>query len=394
MDITAIIVSYNVKYFLAQTVLSLFRAATQMQLEVIVVDNDSHDGSIPFLKKIFAEEIQNQRLAIIENTENVGFGQANNQALRIAKGDYVLYVNPDTLIGEDTLQECLAFLRTHVTAGAVGVRMLHGNGRFALESRRGTPTPFTAFCKMFGLARLFPRSRVFGHYYLRYMDDSQSCPIDIVSGAFMMVARNILNQLQGFDERFFMYGEDIDLSYRIKQLGYQNYYLPTRILHYKGESTNKSSRRYVNLFYQAMAIFFRKHYQHAFWLWLPVYAGIYVMSFRAVVMQNWRKLRRRFSGKNTNSKYDYLFVGSSDMHRKAAQLCEAHHINGQFLSKAEFSMDRIGEQNNGTPTIIYYDMSEFSVKEILRQFDGQPNSQCYIGTYFVEENILLPEFDV
>ena len=172
----------------------------------------------------------------------------------------MLLLNPDTLVAEDTLRSCLDFLDARPTVGAVGVRMLNSDGSFAPESRRGLPTPFTSFCKMTGLWTLFPKSRLFGRYYMRYLNPDEANPIEVISGAFNMVRRKALDQIGLLDEDFFMYGEDIDLSYRLLQGGWENYYLPCTILHYKGESTVKSSFRYVNVFYKAMLIFFNKHY--------------------------------------------------------------------------------------------------------------------------------------
>lgn len=260
LKLSVVIVSYNVCFHLEQCLLSVRRAMLGIHGEVWVVDNASTDGSVEYLKKRFPE------FHFIANSDNKGFSKANNQAIRQSAGEYVLLLNPDTLVAEDTLRVCIAFLDSHPDVGATGVRMLHPDGRFAPESRRGLPTPFTSFCKMSGLGTLFPNSRIFGRYYMRYLDPESPNPIEVISGAFNMIRRKALEQIGLLDEDFFMYGEDIDLSYRLLQGGWQNYYLPCLILHYKGESTEKSSYRYVHVFYQAMLIFFNKHYRKRYYL--------------------------------------------------------------------------------------------------------------------------------
>lgn len=254
MKLSVIIVNYNVRLFLEQCLLSVKRAIEGMDADIWVVDNHSTDDSVEYLSEHFPE------VRLIANRDNHGFSYANNQAIRQSEGEYVLLLNPDTLVGEDVLKGCVDFLDAHPQAGGTGVRMLNADGRFANESRRGIPTPFTSFCKMSGLGRLFPKSKVFGHYYMKYLDIDTPNQIEIISGAFMMMRRKALDQIGLLDETFFMYGEDIDISYRLLQEGWQNWYLPLNILHYKGESTVKNSFHYVHTFYNAMLIFFNKHY--------------------------------------------------------------------------------------------------------------------------------------
>lgn len=255
MKLSVVIVNYNVKHYLEQTLCSVYRAMEHLDADVWVVDNASTDGSQEYITARFPH------VHYLYNEENVGFSRANNQAIRLSRGEYVLLLNPDTIVGEDVLETCVRFLDEHPKAGAVGVAMLQDNGGFAWESRRGIPTPFTSFCKMSGLGSLFPKSRLFGRYYMRYLDEKQINEIEIVSGAFNMLRRSVLDHIGLLDETFFMYGEDIDLSYRILQSGYHNYYLPVRMVHYKGESTQKGSYRYVHTFYEAMLIFFNKHFR-------------------------------------------------------------------------------------------------------------------------------------
>lgn len=238
-----------------QCILSAQKAAEKVSTEIIVVDNASRDGSIEMVQEKFPEVV------LIANKDNVGFSKANNQGMRIAKGEYVLLLNPDTIVEEDTFEKCVSFMDQTPDSGGLGVKMVDGKGNFLPESKRGLPTPTVAFYKIFGLSSLFPKSRKFGQYHLGFLDKEEVNKVDILSGAFMMMRKSVLDQIGLLDEDFFMYGEDIDLSWRIKLGGYENYYFPkTRIIHYKGESTKKSSINYVFVFYNAMIIFARKHF--------------------------------------------------------------------------------------------------------------------------------------
>lgn len=282
MHLSVIIVNYNVKYFLQQCLLSVQKAANNLQVEVIVVDNNSSDGSVEFIQQNFADII------LITNNENIGFAAANNMGILIAKGKYILLLNPDTFIAEDTFKHCINFMDVNCDAGSVGVQMLDGKGLFLPESKRGLPTPFVAFCKIFGLSAIFPKSKTFNRYYLDYLPKNKIHEIDVLSGAFMFIKAEALHKIGGFDKQYFMYGEDIDLSYCIQQAGYKNYYYPyTQIIHYKGESTKKGSLNYVQMFYNAMIIFAKKHYSkkqakgYAFFIHL----SIYVRALIAVIMQ-------------------------------------------------------------------------------------------------------------
>lgn len=255
MEVSVVIVNYNVKYFVEQCVLSVLAASKNLSVEILIVDNHSSDDSVSYLTTKFPD------LKIIANQENVGFSKANNQAIEIATGKYVLILNPDTVIAEDTLQKCIAFMQSHSDAGAIGVKMIDGTGTFLPESKRALPTPEVAFYKIFGLSALFPSSKKFGQYHLGFLDKNKNHEVAVLSGAFMFFDKKVLDKIGYFDETFFMYGEDIDLSYRVLLAGYKNYYLAdTTIIHYKGESTKKGSLNYVKVFYQAMIIFARKHF--------------------------------------------------------------------------------------------------------------------------------------
>lgn len=257
MKLSIVIVNYNVKHFVEQCLHSVFKALKGIEAEVFVVDNNSVDGSTVLIREKFPQ------VRLIENKVNAGFSKANNQAILQSKGEYVLLLNPDTVVQEDTFTKTLAFMDSHPEAGGLGVKMVDGKGNFLPESKRGLPTPAVAFYKIFGLSKLFPRSKKFGHYHLTYLDKDKIHAVDVLSGAFMLLRKTVLDRTGLLDEDYFMYGEDIDLSYRILLNGNKNYYFPeTTIIHYKGESTRKSSINYVFVFYRAMAIFARKHFSN------------------------------------------------------------------------------------------------------------------------------------
>ena len=283
MDLTIIIVNYNVRYFLEQCLHSVFEAADESEIEIIVVDNDSSDDSLEMLERQFPY------VQVIANEENVGFSKANNQAIRIAKGQYVLLLNPDTLISEDTLKKCIEFVSATPNAGIIGVKMIDGSGKYLPESKRGIPTPIRSFFKLSGLYSLLPKSKWLNGYYLGHLNPDENQEIEVVPGAFMFMNTQKLLDVGLLDEQFFMYGEDIDLSYRFLQKGHQNYYLAdTRIIHYKGESTKKSSLNYVRVFYSAMLIFAQKHFSGG-----PNF--FYTLAIKcAVVLKATMSLLRRF----------------------------------------------------------------------------------------------------
>ncbi|MFT4599840.1 MAG: GT2 family glycosyltransferase [Arenicella sp.] len=255
MQLSVVIVNYNVEFFLEQCLNSAYAALKHVDGEIFVVDNNSIDGSLDMVRAKFPD------VHLIANKDNSGFSKANNQALRIAKGKYHLLLNPDTIVEEDTFKKVVDFMDEHPDAGGLGVKMIDGKGNFLPESKRGLPTPKDAFYKIFGLSRLFPKSKKFGRYHLSFLDMNETHEIEILSGAFMLMSKDALDKVGLLDEDFFMYGEDIDLSYRIVLGGYKNYYYPgTSIIHYKGESTKKSSVNYVFVFYNAMIIFAKKHF--------------------------------------------------------------------------------------------------------------------------------------
>ncbi len=280
MKLSVVIVNYNVRYFLEQCLHSVQNACKDLDAEVFVVDNSSVDGSVKMVRDKFPEVI------LIENKENLGFSTANNQAMKIARGEYILLLNPDTLVEDDTLRKVVSFMDEHADAGGLGVKMIDGKGKFLPESKRALPTPLVSFYKIFGLSSLFPRSRIFSQYHLGYLDKDKVHEIDVLAGAFMLLRKKVLDEIGLLDESFFMYGEDIDLSYRISKAGYKNYYYPgTRIIHYKGESTKKGSLNYVFMFYNAMIIFARKHFskENARSFSIMIHSAIYLRAIFSIL---------------------------------------------------------------------------------------------------------------
>lgn len=288
MDLSVVIVNYNVKFFLQQCLESVFAASHHINIEVFVVDNNSSDGSTELIKQKFPKVI------LIENKDNLGFSKANNQALKQAKGKYVLLLNPDTIVEEETFDKVVEYMNQNPQAGALGVKMIDGKGHFLPESKRGLPYPSTSFYKLSGLSRLFPKSKIFNKYHLGYLSNDEIHEVEVLSGAFMLLRMSALEKTGLLDETFFMYGEDIDLSYRITKAGYTNIYYPhTKIIHYKGESTKKDSINYVIVFYKAMIIFAKKHFalNRAMFYSLLIYPAIFVRALFAIIA---RMLKRNF----------------------------------------------------------------------------------------------------
>jgi GT2 family glycosyltransferase len=259
MDLSIIIVNYNVKEFLQNLLNSISKASSNISREIIIVDNASDDGSVEMIREKFTSA------QLISNKKNLGFGKANNQALEIAKGKYILLINPDTVVSEDTFEKLISFFKDNQDAGLAGCKILNPDGSLQLACRRSFPGPWTSFCKVTGLSNLFPNSKIFARYNLTYLNENQTYEVDAISGSFMMMRKEVYDKVGGFDEEFFMYGEDLDLCYRIQKAGYKVFYFPdTQIIHYKGESTKRSSFDETNLFYSAMHLFVKKHLSSSF----------------------------------------------------------------------------------------------------------------------------------
>lgn len=259
IKLSIIIVNFNVKAFLQNCLLSVRKALEKIPSEIIVVDNASDDGSVEIIKKNFPD------VKIIELSENLGFSKANNIGLKIAKGEYICLLNPDTIVEEDTLNTMIRFMESHPEAGMAGCKILNPDGTFQLACRRSFPTPWVAFTKIFGLSALFPKSKLFARYNLTYLDENQTYEVDAISGSFMFLRKDVYEKVGGLDESFFMYGEDLDWCFRIKKAGFKIYYVhSTKIIHFKGESTKRSNIDEVKHFYNAMRLFVRKHFSGSF----------------------------------------------------------------------------------------------------------------------------------
>ncbi|MBO5677544.1 MAG: glycosyltransferase family 2 protein [Bacteroidaceae bacterium] len=389
MQISIIIVNYNVKYYIEQCLHSVFSSISTagLEAEVFVVDNASTDQSVSYLHQQFPQS-QYPNLHIIANARNVGFSRANNQAVHLASGEYILFLNPDTLITADTLGKCHQFAQQQANFGALGVKMLSSDGTFAKESRRGLPTPWVSFCKMSGLTLLFPKSKVFARYYLSFLDKEKPANIEIISGAFMFVSNKALQQCGSFDEDFFMYGEDIDLSYRIIEGGFQNFYLPLPILHYKGESTQKSSYRYVHVFYEAMLIFFRKHYGSlSSFFTVPIKCAIIIRALIALIRQQVGNL---FPQKEPELTFG--FVGTKETYAALLPLAEKWLLSIEHLSEqrlTSLAADAI------PPHIkqLILDAEVYTNKEVLRLFEAS-NHKRNLSIFSPKKGVLITNEEV
>lgn len=397
MKLSVIIVSYNVRHYLQQCLDSLHRSLSGVDAEVFVVDNHSKDDTVSFLKSLKGN------IHFIASNNNNGFAKANNMAIRQTSGEYVLLLNPDTIVGEDTIKDCLAFMDAHKNAGGVGVRMLKCDGSDAMESRRGLPSPMTAFYKMCGLCAKFPKSHRFGKYYMGYLPWDEPAKIEVISGAFCMMRREALSKAGLLDEEFFMYGEDIDLSYRLLKCGYDNWYVPAKILHYKGESTQKSSFRYVHVFYEAMLIFLKKHYGHqSFWLTIPIKTAIYLKATFALIRMSSEQAHKMlgFTSYKRRKTPEYVFIGTADSLDKCRKKAEQHGLVARYMAADEKQKPHghadetsvVAEQS--VPVYVVYDTNAYSYKTILEIFSNNPLPNVFIGTYNPESDIIITDKEV
>ena len=388
MKLSVIIVNYKVKHYLEQCLRSVAEASRGIAVEVIVVDNASGDGSVEYLRERFPD------VTIIASEENLGFARANNLAIRNSHGQYVLLLNPDTIVAEETFSDFITFMDSTPDAGGCGAYMLHTDGSFAPESRRGLPTPFVAFCKMSGLASLFPKSRTFGRYYMRYLNENEVNRIEIMSGAFMFLRRDALDKAGLLDEDFFMYGEDIDLSYRILKAGYNNYFLPSRILHYKGESTVKSSYRYVHTFYRAMELFFNKHYAHySILLSLPIKLAIWG---RAMLAYAGNQFKHRNELTQHLHPINCLVIGNSEATEQVRAIltslygnCRHTFVTGNSESLPQGHLSE-GISLEGYDTVVY-DTGAYSYGTILELLSREGTRRLSLGTYSTETRTLITD---
>ncbi|MCC6288520.1 MAG: glycosyltransferase family 2 protein [Chitinophagaceae bacterium] len=362
--LSVIIVNYNVKYFLEQCLLSVYKAGINLSMEIIVIDNNSGDGSAAYIRKRFPA-VKYQLI-----NKNLGFAKACNYGLQLSQGTHILFLNPDTILPEDSLEKCIRFLDSYANAGALGVRMLDGSGNFLKESKRGNPTLRASFFKLSGLSALFPNSAFFAAYYMAHLSEHKTNVVDILSGAFIMTTKKVLDITGGFDEAFFMYGEDIDLSYTIQKAGFLNYYYPEiTIIHFKGESTQKESLRYLRTFYKAMSIFAGKHYKGfkgiiyriiiECAILLSVSAGL-IINFVAGLI-NKIKAIAGFK-KSLSNKQPLIITGSPESVEIAMKI--AAHAGFKVIPKEQ-------AENTCQSPVVYCEGSEYSFKAIIKQWDEE-----------------------
>ena len=391
--LTVVIVNYNVKYYVEQCLMSLQRALADVDAEVYVVDNHSQDGSVEYLSERFPS------INIIRSQHNLGFARANNLAIRQSESEYVLLINPDTFVGEQVVTQAIRFMDDHEKAGGLAAWMLKTDGSSANESRRGLPTPLVSFYKIFGFCSRFPKSKVFGKYYMGYLPWDKPAQIEVVSGAFFFARRKVLDEVGLLDEDFFMYGEDIDLSYRILKGGYENWYLPIKILHYKGESTQKSSFRYVHVFYDAMLIFFRKHYSHlSILISIPVKTAVYLKAFWELIKMQVRGMKKSLGFiQNRGCVPSYLFIGQQEALDECRGIARSNGLDAEFVVGDESSLPE-GHLKIDLPEkeelFVVYDTDSYAFETILDLFSRRPDGHVLMGTYSRRSKRIITEDEV
>lgn len=396
MKLSIIIVNYNVKYYLEQCLLSVERAIEDVDAEVIVVDNHSKDGSVEYVEQRFPW------VTCISSLHNLGFARANNLAIKQSNSEYVLLLNPDTFINENIIADALNFMDNHKNAGGLGVTMLTTSGSRAKESRRGFPSPMVSFYKMMGLCDRFPNHPRFGHYYMSNMPWDKSGQMEVISGAFCLLRRAALDKVGLLDEAFFMYGEDIDLSYRILKGGFENWFFPSTILHYKGESTQRSSFRYVHVFYAAMLIFFRKHYSGmSFLLSIPIKAAIYLKATTSLLQMLYRKSKKLlgFISHSHAIEANYIFIGNEDNIKRCEEIAKSRGVaakyiigNKEMLPNGHLDTQELIEAK--TLNYVVYDMDAYSYGDVLSIFAVQPQDNVHIGTYNRRADCIITEKEI
>jgi len=367
MDLSVIIVSYNVQYFIEQCILSVLAAAENLKIEIIVVDNNSSDASCELILEKYPEII------LIQNKENVGFSKANNQGVKIANGKYVLILNPDTVVAEDTFDQILAFAKSKRNLGVLGVKLIDGSGNFLPESKRGIPTPQVSFNKLFGIS-----SKSTGKYYATHLNENETGVVNILVGAFMLLKKSVYNEVNGFDEAYFMYGEDIDLSYKILNKGYQNYYYAnTQVIHYKGESTKKNVEN-LKYFHQAMKIFYKKHFKLN-----SVYD--FVMSFGIEFWYLHKYFKFLKPKNNLKPSFNVLYLGEDELIN--------NYLNKNYLLVTknlidDFTQIRSLIKKDFIDTIVF-DNSTISNKKVIEHFQEFKNEDVSFKIHPRNTNFLI-----
>lgn len=387
MKLSIIIVNYNVRYYLEQCLLSVERALKGIDAEVIVIDNHSQDGSVRYLSGHFPN------VNFISLNHNLGFAKANNKGISISRGEYVLMLNPDTIIGEDVLRHVVEFMDNHERCGGLGLQMLGINGKRAMESRRGIPTPLTAFYKMTGLCARFPNHPRYGKYYMCKLPWDKPNRIEVVSGAFFLLRRKALDEIGLLDETFFMYGEDIDLSYRLLKKGWENWYVPDKIIHYKGESTEKSSFRYVHVFYEAMLIFFKKHYgQFNVFLTFPIQIAIYAKALMALLSLQVTRARRSMGFVRQKPSVDltYIFLTNDENISDCKRIAEFNGLCAEFSTDSIHHFDFASIENG----YVVFDVSCYKFRDIIETMSSMNQPNIKLATYNSERHVVITDDDV
>jgi GT2 family glycosyltransferase len=406
--LSIIIVNYNVRYFIEACLHSVEKACKNIEAEIFVVDNASTDDSKLVLPTLFPN------VHFIWNEVNLGFSKANNLAIKKATGQYILFLNPDTIVPEDCFEKCLSFFSTHHDAGALGVHMIDGNGNFHKESKRSFPAPAVSFYKMIGLSNLFPNSKLFAAYYAGHLPENKTASVEVLSGAFMMISKKIMDRVKGFDEDYFMYAEDIDLSYRVKKTGFKNYYYAeTSIIHFKGESTKKTDAEYVQNFYGAMKLFVQKHYRHENFIKNAMMISIATAQFFANSKRSINNIRKKKSISFNVSTHDQSIIIAANnetfnqmlhviKHAKNKLLISGRiKINEQDIDPASTTLQELNDyfSKNHTDFILFCEGNKnLSFLEIIEALKSHPkksiclfniNNQPFIfgNNFIIAENM-------
>ena len=380
MKISVVIVNYNVKYYVGQCIDSVRRALRGIDSEIIVVDNHSRDGSVDYLSKI-------EGVRIIESGHNLGFSKANNIAIRQSTAEYVLMLNPDTIVAEDAIRMIIDFADSHPQAGGIGVRMHNDWGTTARESRRGLPSPMTSFYKIIGLSKRLPQHRKYGRYYMGWLPWDSPSRIEVVSGACFLVRRKALDEVGLMDEDYFMYGEDIDLSYRLLKGGWENWFVPADIIHYKGESTQKTSFNYVHVFYNAMLIFMRKHYSHLSWLIIwPLQIAVYFIALLALMGTLFDRMKKSLGfGGRYKIEFPVLYLeGSNTMKEKCRAIA---------MRKGLCVIDSLDDCKQNI-VVRVFDPSDMSYADIIKHMSESANNRVRLGLYHNDKDIIITQMEV
>lgn len=367
MDISVIIVNFNVKYFLEQCLLSVVAASKNIKTEIIVIDNCSSDGSVAYLKEKFLE------VKFVENKKNVGFSRANNQGVKIAKGKYVLILNPDTIIAEDTLQILFDKYQSEKNLGISGVQLIDGSGHYLPESKRAIPTPKIAFNKLFSAVKKKKNS-----YYASFINENEIGEVPVLVGAFMFLKKSVYDEVGGFDEQYFMYGEDIDLSYKVLKAGYTNYYFGnTSVIHFKGESTQKDIK-YLRYFYKAMEIFFSKYFKKNMFYNFVLRLGIKFWFLLKWFNYLFQKTKRHLVNK-------ILFFGN-DAKIKSHFHDKQLFISTEWINQFKKIETLINEKDIDT---IIFDQKELSYKTIINHFKALKNNKVNFKIHSEGTNYII-----